>query len=60
MQHGSNLTPQHVLHEAQGLAPRPAKGTPYRHILETKVVGGREWQYHATKGWRFRRIPKEA
>lgn len=31
------------------------KGTPYRRVMYTKTVGGREWYYHATKGWKSRR-----
>ena len=31
------------------------KGKPYRRILGSKIIGGREWSYHATKGWRSRR-----
>lgn len=26
-----------------------------KKILYTRVINGREWQYHATKGWRSRR-----
>jgi hypothetical protein len=32
------------------------KGTPFCRIIKTVVRGGREYQLHATKGWRSRRI----
>ena len=28
------------------------KGTAFCRILHTKTDSGREWQFHATKGWR--------
>lgn len=28
------------------------KGTPYRRIIKVLVKNGREYQLHATKGWR--------
>lgn len=31
------------------------KGTPYRRVIRTIVVDGREFYLHATKGWRVRR-----
>lgn len=36
--------------------PLPTKGAGYRHILRTFIRDGREWSYHATKGWRSRRV----
>lgn len=31
------------------------KGTPYRRILKVITRNGKEYSYHATKGWRVRR-----
>lgn len=28
---------------------------PKTHVLRTKVIDGREFYYHATKGWRSRK-----
>lgn len=37
---------------------RSKKGKPFRRIIKTFVKNGREYQYHATKGWRSYRIAK--
>lgn len=34
----------------------PKKGTPFMRVLSTKVENGREKYFHATKGWRDRRL----
>lgn len=34
---------------------KPRKGAAFRHIIKTVVKDGREYQLHATKGWRSRR-----
>lgn len=31
---------------------RITKKTPYGRIIATRIIGGVEWSYHATKGWR--------
>lgn len=31
------------------------KGQPYSRVMFTVRRGGREWYYHATKGWKSRR-----
>lgn len=33
-----------------------SKGSANRRVISTKTVGGRERQYHATKGWRVRAV----
>lgn len=32
--------------------PVIVKKQPYGRIVKIAVINGREWQYHATKGWR--------
>jgi hypothetical protein len=31
------------------------RGEPFRSIIATKTVGGKEYRLHATKGWRVER-----
>lgn len=36
------------------------KGTPFRHIIEETRIGAHVQSLHATKGVRWRRMPKDA
>ena len=43
-------------YQIKALFPSNKKGVFGRRIIKTVLRGGREYQYHATKGWRSYRI----
>ena len=56
--------PRPKYHE-DGTKIRPARrrialGSKERRILKTETIGGKEYSYHATKGWRVVREARDA